>query len=88
MKIVNDGYGWAAESPANLKRVIKSSVKQIGALKKGLGFQALAFTGMSGAAIAFPAGVEHSIPLICVRKDTDDHHGSPIECNSGKTNKL
>lgn len=39
-------------------------------------FDAIAFRGMSGAAIAFPVSYEIKIPLICVRKDSS--HASDI----------
>ena len=37
-------------------------------------FDSLAFTGMSGAAIAFPLTLITDIPLTCVRKDHDGSH--------------
>lgn len=37
-------------------------------------FDAIAFTGVSGAALAFILSYELKIPLICVRRDRNDGH--------------
>lgn len=42
-------------------------------------FDAIAFTGTSGAAIAYPISAMLKIPLICVRKDSRNHYRHPIE---------
>ena len=46
-------------------------------------FEAIAFTGTSGAALAYPISAELKIPLICVRKSDKNHSGLQIEgCTS------
>jgi adenine/guanine phosphoribosyltransferase-like PRPP-binding protein len=41
---------------------------------------AIAFTGTSGAAAAYPLSIRLKMPLICIRKDTESsHHGLPYE---------
>lgn len=41
-------------------------------------FDAIAFTGVSGAAIAFILSYELKIPLICVRRDKNDGHHAKV----------
>lgn len=43
-------------------------------LKKSLGFDTIAFTGMSGAAMAFMLSHWMDVPLLCVRKRSDSSH--------------
>lgn len=43
-------------------------------------FDAIAFTGTSGAALAYPLSYLLGIPLICIRKSIrDNHFGSKLE---------
>ena len=56
------------------KRVAKHMVK----LRSTLKFDAIAFTGSSGAALAYPVSVITGIPLVHVRK-RENSHGSEIE---------
>lgn len=46
-------------------------------IKQKASYDAIAFTGMSGAAMAFPLSLSLGIPLICVRKNDGNHHSSP-----------
>ena len=41
-------------------------------------FDAIAFTGVSGAALAFILSYELKIPLICVRRDENDGHHAKV----------
>lgn len=47
---------------------------QMKKLHKELKFDAIAFSGFSGSSIAFPVSVVTGLPLLAVRKDTDDSH--------------
>jgi len=73
------GYGWTDMSTANLAATLKSAGRAFGKLRKELKFDAIAFTGSSGAAIAFYLAIEHEIPLIYVRKEAEESHGNIIE---------
>jgi len=73
------GYGWAGTNINNLSDNLKAAGVAFGKLREGLKFDAIAFTGSSGAAIAFYLGIEHKIPLIYVRKKNEDSHGYPVE---------
>lgn len=60
-------------------RLIPKMVAAIKKLQKRRKFDAIAFTGTSGAALAYPLSLKLKLPLICVRKNDDNHFGYPIE---------
>lgn len=76
------GYGWCGTPPAQLTKLLKSANLRFGQLKKIHQIDAIAFTGSSGAAIAFTLGIKHNIPLIYVRKPDEQSHGGAVECNA------
>ena len=78
---LRNNYGWTELSPDQLSIRIKESAKQIVELKEKLKFDAVAFSGSSGAAIAFYLTIEHNIPIIYARKDNEKSHGTIIEGN-------
>lgn len=54
--------------------------------RKNHKFDAIAFTGTSGAAMAYILSYKLKLPLICVRKDDKNHFGQSIEgCISALT---
>ena len=63
---------------------MQTATERIKTLRKKLKFSAMAFTGSSGAAIAFIVGVAAQIPIIYVRKDDESCHGNRVECNTDK----
>lgn len=75
------GYGWAGTSPASLSTKLNKAALKIGKMYKAGKFQAIAFSGSSGAALAFCVAAKHKIPLIYIRKKNEECHGSPIEFN-------
>lgn len=75
------GYGWAGMHPSDLAAKIKKAVEYFGVLKSKMKIDAIAYTGSSGAAIAFPLAIAHEIPIIYVRKEGERSHGTEIECN-------
>jgi len=75
-------YGWTQLSPREMYETMEKSCRKIGKLHKELKFDAIAFTGSSGAALAFVAGITHRIPVIYVRKEGEKAHGRPVECNT------
>lgn len=59
--------------------LIPKAVKEIRQLRKKLKFDAIAFTGSSGAALAFPLSYFLKLPLIHVRKGQSHYGSGPIE---------
>jgi len=76
------GYGWTTKSPAALTDTFQKSVARLVKLREELGFDAIAFRGSSGAALAFVASIAMQIPIIFVRKNDESNHGNPVESNS------
>jgi adenine/guanine phosphoribosyltransferase-like PRPP-binding protein len=61
-------------------KMITQAAVVIKDFKKKHPFNAIAFTGTSGAAIAYPLSFLLKVPLICVRKSSkDNHYGSLVE---------
>lgn len=74
-------YGWANMHPETLAARLSCAVKKFGAIQKDLNIDAIAFTGSSGAAIAFPLALKYKLPLIYIRKPKEKSHGNMLECN-------
>ena len=74
-------YGWTGENPGNLRDMLIRANTAFVKLRKTVEFDAIAFSGSSGAAIAFPLAFLHEIPLIYVRKLGEQSHGHMVECN-------
>ncbi len=64
--------------PATFKKLVDRVAKKVVKLKKKLKFNAIAFSGSSGAALAYPVSALTKIPLIHVRKKGKTH-GDDIE---------
>lgn len=60
-------------------KVLPQAVKEVRSLRRKLGFDAIAFTGSSGAALAFPLSFLLELPLIHVRKGRSHYYGGAIE---------
>lgn len=60
--------------PARFAKSVDKTLSAAERLKKCLGFDTIAFTGMSGAAMAFLLSHWMGVPLLCVRKKTDSSH--------------
>jgi adenine/guanine phosphoribosyltransferase-like PRPP-binding protein len=56
--------------PNEFAKLIKKMTAEIKTFKKKNQFDAIAFRGTSGAAVAYPLSISLKIPLICVRKDS------------------
>jgi len=68
---------------------VKSVCKILKLLKKdGLEFDSIAFSGNSGASIAYPVSYFTGLPLICVRKKNESSHGKQVEFSSVCKNYL
>jgi adenine/guanine phosphoribosyltransferase-like PRPP-binding protein len=55
-------------------RAVDKTILAAEAIKKKTGFDTIAFSGMSGAAMAFLLSHWMSVPLLCVRKRGDGSH--------------
>lgn len=67
------------QSPLKYKRLVNKIADQLISLKKKTKFNAIAFRGSSGAALAYPLSIQLNIPIICVRKSREPSHGFSIE---------
>lgn len=76
-------YGWMDKSPERLAKRIQTAVDQF---KESIPVMpdAIAFTGSSGAVIAFPLALRYKLPLIMVRKPHEKSHGVELECNTSE----
>jgi len=67
-------------------RTIKKSLARVKEFQKSVKFDAIAFTGTSGAALAYILSYTLKKPLICVRKRDNSHSSMNIEgCVSAKS---
>ena len=78
MIIDNSGYHNTSFSPKRLKRCVARVARNLKKLQKKVPFDAIAFRGVSGAAIAFPVSALTGLHLICVRKERNSH-GNRVE---------
>ncbi len=71
---------------SNYVKLINKTIKKITLIKKKNNFDAIAFSGSSGAAIAYPISYLLKLPLIHVRKDKSHYGNSKVEgcINSNK----
>ena len=77
-----DGYGWTLLGPISLKREMDRAIRAFKILKEKMQIDAIAFSGSSGAALAFPLALRYKIPLIYVRKQGEKSHGTQVEVNT------
>lgn len=60
--------------PKRFISTVNRAVKKIREYRRKNKFDAIAFTGTSGAALAYTVSYKLGLPLICVRKSADGHH--------------
>lgn len=60
--------------PGLFQRSVDKTLAAAECLKKSTGFDTIAFSGMSGAAMAFMLSHWMNVPLLCVRKREDTSH--------------
>ena len=82
--INTNGYGWAGMPPSVLAERLSLAKKRFKKLLKSENFDAIAFSGSSGCALAFSIAATLTMPLIYVRKQGEKSHGSMVECNNYK----
>ena len=75
------------DDPADFGEMVTRTAKKLRTLRtrkrNPVLFDAIAFRGTSGAAMAYPLSIKLNVPLICVRKSTEKSHGGNIEGSSG-----
>ncbi len=77
---VNTRYLGKVYRVNNFTNTVKIATNTLRKYRQKHKFDAIAFTGTSGAALAYPLSYTLKIPLICVRKSTrDNHFGSKVE---------
>jgi adenine/guanine phosphoribosyltransferase-like PRPP-binding protein len=71
--------------PQRLKARIRRMAKKLISIRKKHPFDAIAFRGTSGAALAYPLSVLHGYHLICVRRSgRKNNHGGAVEASERK----
>ncbi len=71
-------------NPRSLKARVNHVVKKLKELHKKVKFDAIAFRGMSGAAIAYPVSMLAGYHLIAVRTELRRDHGKQVEGSSNR----
>lgn len=66
-------------NPCIFSALVREATAEIKRLREELQFDAIAFRGSSGCALAYPVGAALEIPLIYVRKPEECSHGRPQE---------
>jgi adenine/guanine phosphoribosyltransferase-like PRPP-binding protein len=74
MSQVKSDYLYSVYNVSEFANLAKKTVHAAQRMMKQIPFDAIAFTGTSGAAMAYILSAEMGIPLICVRKETDNSH--------------
>jgi adenine/guanine phosphoribosyltransferase-like PRPP-binding protein len=80
------GYLSKVFSTKEFIKIIDKLALKIKDFDKKNHFDAIAFTGTSGSAVAYPLSYKLKIPLICIRKGRNSHYGEKYEgvCNIKK----
>lgn len=73
-KYINTDYLQSVFYPKTFNYKINILYKKLKKFVKINKIDAIAFTGMSGAAFAFPLSLKLKIPLLCIRKKIDKSH--------------
>lgn len=79
MRFYSGGYSGAQYCPAQLRKRAKHLAVRIPELMKQTGAQAIVVTGKSGISLAFATLMLIDFPLVVVRKEEENAHGSSVE---------
>jgi adenine/guanine phosphoribosyltransferase-like PRPP-binding protein len=71
---IESSYLYNIYEPTKFKIIVRNIVKTVLRLHKEKRINAIAFTGTSGAAVAYPVSYVTGIPLLCIRKSKVDNH--------------
>ena len=80
MRFSCSSYHKKTYRPRSLKAQVNRVIRNLEKLQKNVKFDAIAFRGISGAAVAYPVSVLAGYHLIFVRKEKhNQHHGREVE---------
>lgn len=79
LSLHSDYLDFVFQSPEVYQEHIETATARVLQLQEEYGFTALAFMGISGAALAFPIAAATNLSLICVRKDCYTHAYVDVE---------
>lgn len=71
---MNTSYLHRVFRQEDFNATVRCMIKKVSQIHEETPFEALAFTGQSGAAIAYVLGYTLALPLILVRRDDDESH--------------
>jgi adenine/guanine phosphoribosyltransferase-like PRPP-binding protein len=74
--MLNTVYLHRVFTPTKYKYLINKAAIAIKELKRKQQVDLIAFTGVSGAALAFPLAYKLNMPILCIRKDGDKNHSN------------
>lgn len=72
--VIRTSYLGSVYDVSRFRRTIRRTLTALRRLREKSRFEAIAFRGSSGAALAFVASAELGVPLLHVRKPRDDSH--------------
>lgn len=72
--LINSGYLEGVYQPSDFRRLVSRVTAHVTAIQAMVPFDTIAFSGFSGAGLAFPVSFLTGIPLLAVRKDEDTGH--------------
>lgn len=76
---IKSQYLYDVFNPKAFQKLVPDVVKKIRKFRRTTPFEAIAFTGTSGSALAYTLSYELKIPLICIRKKETTHYRDTIE---------
>jgi orotate phosphoribosyltransferase-like protein len=80
----NWGYGWAVGDTALFQKMMNKGKDRFCKIASKHQFDAIAFTGCSGSAIAYILAMEYQVPLIYIRRENERSHGFRVEGTAGQ----
>lgn len=75
----HSNYASTIYNPTAYAQLIQRAILKVKVLREQIQFDAIAFRGSSGAALAYPLSAALEIPLVYVRKPEERSHGRPQE---------
>src|ERR1700686_5496923 len=70
---ISSDYLYPVFDPTQFPGTVNKMVTKIKSFQKKHKIDAIAFTGTSGSAVAYPLSYKLKIPLICIRKEKTNH---------------
>lgn len=79
MRAFHSNYGWTEMTPKDFQKKVKRVAKIVEKLKEKHDIDAIAVSGSSGCAMAFPVSFLTGVPVVYVRKPDENSHGTGVE---------